>query len=563
LSKPENHRERQKPDYDKGLPAAEESERLVFGLVLIGALDFGEMAVSLRVDDFVTEKNQRIFRCMQKMRERSQPIDRVTLAEELKRERWLSSVGGISYLLSLEEGTPALPHADRYMEIVLNASIARAAIRAADAIGQRFLNADADPNELLASSVALFQSLQSRNGHQAEPPPSVQQWPLLRPEAMQGPAGDLVRIIEPESESDPVALLLQALVGFGNLIGRCGYFLADGSRHHTSLYLVITGATSKARKGTSWNRIAEVLSIVDEHWSEYCLLSGVGSGEALIDGLDGENGDRRRLIQEGEFARLLAVLQRDGQTLSPILRTTWDNGRADLKTREKERHVRNAHLSLIAHITIQELLRLLNNMELANGLANRVLFCCAKRSKSLPFGGGSPNVADIARKLQAAADHARKMGNTRVDFDDEAKKIWGAEYDRLSAGRPGLLGAVTSRAEAQCLRLCLVYALLDGAKAVRAEHLRAALAVVDYCNATACYVWGNKTGDAVSDRTLEALRAAGEKGVTRTEIYRDVLRNNVDSTDIERAINLLLGLGLIRSVVENTGVRATTRYFVL
>jgi hypothetical protein len=561
---PKKHGQRQQPEFENGLPAAEEHEKLLLGLVLMGKLDFGELARVLRLDDFITERHQRIFRAMLAMHEAGISIDPYTLGEELQKGRLLSAVGGLTYIVSLEEGMPALSHSEQYMRIVRDKAVQRAMILTADAIARRVLHMDADTDELIASGIAAFQSLQTRSdGGCAEPAAAAVQWPALRPEAMHGPAGELVKLFDEHTESDPVALLMQALVGFGNLIGRCGYFLADGSRHHSSLYLVITGETSKARKGTSWNRVAEVLSIVDDHWAEHCLLSGVGSGEALIDGLDGESGDRRRLIQEGEFARVLAVMLRDGQTLSPILRTTWDTGRADIQTRQNERHIRNAHLSMIAHITIQELRRNLKEVELANGLANRVLFCCARRSKSLPFGGGSPNVAGIARKLREAADHARKLGNTRVDFDDDAKVIWGAEYERLAAGRPGLLGAVTSRSEAQCLRLCLLYALLDGARAVQAEHLRAALAVMDYCNASARYIWGDRTGDAVADRAIEALRFAGDKGLTRTELFRDVFRNNADSSDIERALNLLTGLGLIRAVVEGTGNKATTRYFVL
>src|SRR5947209_2408381 len=45
------------------------------------------------------------------------------------------------------------------------------------------------------------------------------------PEAFYGLAGDIVRAIEPHSEADPVGLLLQALVMFGNVVGRCPYFV--------------------------------------------------------------------------------------------------------------------------------------------------------------------------------------------------------------------------------------------------------------------------------------------------------------------------------------------------
>ena len=47
-----------------------------------------------------------------------------------------------------------------------------------------------------------------------------------------------------------------------------------------------------------------------------------------------------------------------------------------------------------------------------------------------------------------------------------ARKAWSAAYARLSEGYPGLFGAVTGRAEAQCLRLALAYALMRGASEI-------------------------------------------------------------------------------------------------
>lgn len=45
-------------------------------------------------------------------------------------------------------------------------------------------------------------------------------WPTLAPEALYGLAGDIVRTVEPQTESDPVALLIQILAAYGNVIGQ-------------------------------------------------------------------------------------------------------------------------------------------------------------------------------------------------------------------------------------------------------------------------------------------------------------------------------------------------------
>ena len=73
--------------------------------------------------------------------------------------------------------------------------------------------------------------------------------PLKAPaSAFYGLAGDIVRIIEPSSEADPVALLLQILVAFGNCAGRAAHFTVEGDRHYTNINVVLVGQTSKGRK---------------------------------------------------------------------------------------------------------------------------------------------------------------------------------------------------------------------------------------------------------------------------------------------------------------------------
>ena len=67
-------------------------------------------------------------------------------------------------------------------------------------------------------------------------------------EAYYGLAGRIVRAIEPQTEADPAALLVQVLVAFGNNIGRVAHFDVEADRHHANEFAVIVGKTSKARE---------------------------------------------------------------------------------------------------------------------------------------------------------------------------------------------------------------------------------------------------------------------------------------------------------------------------
>jgi hypothetical protein len=80
-------------------------------------------------------------------------------------------------------------------------------------------------------------------------------------------------------------------------------------------------------------------------------------------------------------------------------------------------------------------------------------------------------MGSIMRGFHRATEYARRLGQTQVKMDCEASEYWEAAYPDLSEGHPGLLGDVTSRGEAQVLRLSLIYALLDCSPIITVEHL--------------------------------------------------------------------------------------------
>ncbi len=102
------------------------------------------------------------------------------------------------------------------------------------------------------------------------------------PEAFYGVAGDFVRLVEPHTEADPAALLGSFLVAAGNYLSRNTYYRADGSKHFSNEFLAIVGDSSKGRKGTSWNRVRDVLTIIDPDYVKNRITSGLSSGEGVI-----------------------------------------------------------------------------------------------------------------------------------------------------------------------------------------------------------------------------------------------------------------------------------------
>ena len=152
----------------------------------------------------------------------------------------------------------------------------------------------------------------------------------------------------------------------------------------------------------------------------------------------------------------------------------------------------------------------------------------------MPFGGAldDETILELGRRTGAVIAAARNAG--RITMTD-AKEAWRRVYPDLSAGRSGLLGAITNRAEAQAIRLALLFALLDGRAEISPAHLRAALAVWEYADASAEYIWGTALGDPTADDILRLLRSAGDTGKTRNEI-RDHFGRNRSADEIGRAL---------------------------
>jgi hypothetical protein len=562
------------PDFSKPLPAAPESERLILGAVLRNQredpnddrspLAFDKIRSELSADEFHSAHHRTAWSVLDDLWARNfKTFDYATLASELDRRsrREQRQQHPPSYWMDLTE-IPDVVNLDFHVAAVKEKARYRQLIEHHHRAAKRAWDEEEAPDRLLAADLEFCQDMQSRNG--IEPAPMLPQWPApLRKEAYHGVAGELVRLIEPHTEGDPAALLLQFLAAWGSMIGRGAYYLVEGDYHHTNLYVVIVGATSKGRKGTSWGRVRVVLAEIDEHWTDNCIVKGLGSGEGLIDWLARENADKRCLIHDAELARILAVVSREGTTLSPVIRDAYDNGSLSIHTRQHKVSVKGAHVSLIAHVTRDELRRRLNDVEIANGFANRMLWVCAARSKELPEGGGSPDLGPVIRRIASATQFARRLGSTRVQMDQAAKQLWRELYHELSSARPGLLGEVTNRLEANTIRVSLNYALLDESEKICEQHLRAGLAVVSaYCFNSARFIWGDSLGDPTADQSLKLIRDASANGLTRTDLIR-AFSGHKSSAELDRAVGVLSERGLIRSVSMETPGRPESRYFAL
>jgi hypothetical protein len=394
--------------------------------------------------------------------------------------------------------------------------------------------------------------------------------------AFAGLAGRVVEVIDPHTEADRIALLVQSLLAVGNLVGTAPYGQVGATRHAACENAVLVGATSKARKGESWSPVKHLLAGCDAHWAAECVKSGLSTGEGLIWAVrdpitkvepvrqnkqivgyqevvaDPGVSDKRLLVMEPEFGRVLQVMMRQTNTLSAVIRQAWDTGELRIMTKTSPAQSTDAHISIVGHITAEELRRELTDTEAVNGFANRILWVAVRRSKYLPNPDPftDEDLAPLTDALLHVVYQAREAG--RLERDPEADELWTEVYRELSEERPGLSGAILARAEAHVLRLTMLYALLDCSPTIGASHLISALELWGYVERSVLYIFGDATGNPTADTILHALRNNGE--MTRTQIM-DLFGRHESSGRITQALQLLLTNGKARSWQRSTNGR--------
>ncbi len=390
---------------------------------------------------------------------------------------------------------------------------------------------------------------------------------LDRQKTLYGLSGDIVRAIEPHSEADPAALLVQLLVGFGNAIGRSAHFTAEADCHYTNLFTVVVGASARGRKGTSWGYVKRLLEAVEPDWTND-ITGGLNSGEGLIHHVRDVDDDymlgavrqsKRALVFESEFASVLRVQKRDGNTLSAIIRQAWDTGNLAVIRRNQPERATNAHISIIGHITDDELRKCLQQTDEVNGYANRFLWVCAERSKKLPEGGNfhKVNVAPLVKRLKEVVTYAGSVGEMKRD--EEARQLWLEIYDGLDETIEGRMSGILSRAEAQIMRLACVYALLDCSATIRRVHLEAAFALWKYCEDSARYIFGGNSIGKRAQKYLNWLLEAGATGLSKTELTKK--NGNKKVAELSDGLSELKEEGFAFLRLIPTGGRDEERWF--
>lgn len=413
-----------------------------------------------------------------------------------------------------------------------------------------------------------------RPGDEDRPPPE------LAPEAYHGRLGEYLHLVEEETEGHPAAIGAILLTQLGCLIGRRAQIWNGEHFHHANLFVLIVGGTSTGAKGVAATTARLFMDQIEPAFSVKHIIGGFGSGEALLDDIRDldekaiEKGEKpmekRRVVVEPEFARILQVARREHNILSIIIRNCFDY--EPLRHRTKTHGLIVAtdhHVSVEGAITPAELLELSAEVDIRNGWLNRFLFFHSALARILPFGGAIDRgrlqdiSAAVKDRVTTELDTLAINGVARTyrimqpkDAKTETSKALAEIYDpwyRSVRRGTGPIPDLVGRQHVHVPRLMLILALLDGSDIVTVEHFQAARAWSDYSVATVERLFGGGI-PGKAGQLLAAIRETGAEGLDGT---RQVLmfKNTLDTEGVARLRTELEEQNLILTARFPTGGR--------
>lgn len=131
-------------------PHSIEAEKSVLGSVLQSKEALFEVLEILEPEDFYSEHHKEVFEAVRELNRRSEPVDILTVSEELKKRNTLAMVGGRAFVASLPTEAPSTANAESYAHIIKEKAILRSLIQASADILDKSYKDKTDSQEVLS-----------------------------------------------------------------------------------------------------------------------------------------------------------------------------------------------------------------------------------------------------------------------------------------------------------------------------------------------------------------------------------------------------------------------------
>jgi replicative DNA helicase len=134
---------------ERPLPNSAEAERAILGAIMLDNALVTQAIEQLRPDDFYVPSHRRIFLAMVALFERGSEINQILIAEELRRDGEIESVGGLSFITNLMHGLPHFVNIGQFSKLVRGKSTLRQLVKACNKITSEALEEEDEPEIIL------------------------------------------------------------------------------------------------------------------------------------------------------------------------------------------------------------------------------------------------------------------------------------------------------------------------------------------------------------------------------------------------------------------------------
>lgn len=141
-----------------------DAERSTLGAMLLEKEAIHKVQELLQPEDFYREAHRVIFEVVSRLANKGEPVDIITVSEELKQQNMLEKIGGIPYLTALANAVPTAANVEYYAKIVEEKALLRAIIRVStDIVGMSYEGSQEVDVILDEAEKQIFQITQKRN----------------------------------------------------------------------------------------------------------------------------------------------------------------------------------------------------------------------------------------------------------------------------------------------------------------------------------------------------------------------------------------------------------------
>ena len=386
-----------------------------------------------------------------------------------------------------------------------------------------------------------------------------------------GPLGGLTRLIAPHVPWDPVAFHLQALVMVGSYLGYRPYVAEGATQRRANLFLALIGGTGSG-KGSSLGWVSWMMNTIDESFVDDRTTTALDSGQVLLRKITDpvymvdKSGREMLTIEGSEDKRVIYVEEELGQLfykmmsqdkVEKMVTKAWDSGVLETLTKHESMRCANPHVSIIGHITPDELYERLEKRLVDNGFSNRWLYALIKPTQIVDLepqphelDGGTELAVEIGKKVREVADDPSA---TEFTLDPAATELFRATSRFMYDHRPtGAMEKQVVRWRSQMFKLALIYAAIDGTRTITGEHYAAARSAWAYNARSARAFFGGMTGNSHADKFLAMWKAIEFDELTLTDVS-DMFSKNLAAVKRDAMLNQLQRDGILTVERGETG----------